>query len=801
MAKVDVTYPKDKDGTWVYGFPNPLAPPDEKATPEFGIQYGRAIWQRYNNYLPTYTEQRNRWMINRKYAEGMQSVDKYKTQSEAGETSWMNLDFTPIAVAMKFVNNLVGVMTGNKYKIDCDVLNGVAKTSYDDYVNALHANRLLKPLHDQIAPRTGIPLLPAGAAVPEDDEEQDIYVQQNFKLDEAMAMQLAVQYVFNTNKFSKTERELIRDLVVLKICAVRRYYDGNYNICLEYIDPVDLITPYSKYPDYRNVPWKAVNKKYTISEIAQKAKGTKDAFTEQELFDIAKQYEGTNYGNRTLGLGGMSYAGYYSNLGLMSGRPYDDFNINVLEFEFLGEDTLNFEKKTNKKLGNSYFNKKSATYIPQADTGDDQKYQKEGTAKTITNRYEGSWIVNSPYIYGYGKANNIPRKKEGDGYSTEAKLQIEIIAPQIYDMNNKSIIESIIPFVDTMQIIRLKIQQLLVKAIPPGIGIDVEAIENVILGAAGQALKPDQVIKMFTQTGSIAFRRRDKEGKPMNGDPIKILPNGIPPGLDTLVQLYNLEVQNIYAVTGYNPASIGEAKNDQLVGVGEMQMQATNNTLKPLQDDYRELVESVASETSLMIQDKIEYGDGLQIFENAIGKEAVSTISALKGLPQCELGIRITYMPDATEQAKLTKKIELALEQQLITLADSVRVEQEAKNDIKLAIQLLVYLEKKNEKNKAQVAQQNTQGNTQSQIQSAQAAEQAKQSTIQVEAQSKAQLLQLEYSLKDKNADAQHKRTMEELLLVNDAKIQAQKFDHDSKLLHTAFENATQPVPQAGAGA
>ncbi len=794
MAKVDVTYPKDKDGTWVYGFPNPLAPPEEKAANEFGIKYARAIWQRHMNYLPTYTEQRNRWMINRKYAEGLQSVEKYKTQSEAGETSWMNLDFTPIAIAMKFVNNLVGVLTGNKYKIDCDVLNGVAKTSYDDYVNELHANRLLKPLHDQIAPRTGIPLLPSGAVVPEDDEEQDIYVQQNFKLDEAMAMQLAVQYVFNTNKFSKIERKLIRDLVVLKICAVRRYYDGNYNICLEYIDPVDLITPYSKHDDYSNCMFKAVNKKYTISEIAQKAKGTKDAFSEEELFDIAQRYEGSNYGNRTLGLGGMSYAGYYSNLGLMSGRAYDDFNINVLEFEFLGEDTLNFEKKTSKKLGNSYFNKKSANYVPQADAGEEHKYVKEGTSKTITNRYEGSWIVQSPYIYGYGKANNIPRKKEGDGYSTEAKLQIEIIAPQIYDMSNKSIIESIIPFVDTMQIIRLKVQQLLVKAIPPGLGIDVQAIENVLLGAGGKAMTPDQVIKMYTQTGSLAYRRITKEGKEMNGDPVKILPNGIPPGLDTLVQLYNLEVQNIYQVTGYNPSSIGAAANDQLVGVGEMQNQATDNTLAPLKDDYRELVETIAQETALMCQDKIQYGDGLEVFKNAIGTEAVSTIAALKGLPQCELGIRITYMPDKKEQDRLTRKIELALQEQLITLADSVRVEEQAKTDVKLAIQLLVYLEKKNEKQKAATAQANTQGNTQSQIQSAQAAEQAKQSTIQVESQSKAQLMQLEYSLKDKNDDAAHKRRMEELMLVNDAKINMSKVEHDNKLLHTAFDNATQPV-------
>ncbi len=779
---------KDVAKTDLYGLPNGLASPEEKATEAFGLQYARAIWSRQQIYLNTFSEIKARYILNRKYAEGLQSIEKYRNSFDVNDTSWLNLDFTALSIIPKFVNNICGVLAGNKYKIDTEVLNSASKTSQDDFRNKLYANKLLKPLHDQIAPKTGLSMVPQGSVVPEDDEELEIYIQQNYKPDEAMAMQLALKYVFDSNDFPYIEEKCIRDLVVLKIAAIKRYYDAQMNICLENIDPVDLVFPYSKYDDFRNIPYVAINKKYTIAEIAQQT----DKFSEEDLWEIAKQYQGNNYGNRPWGYG-LSYAGYYPAAGLLAGRPYDDFNINVLEFEFLATDPVTFEKKTNKTQGNSYFNKKKSDYQPK----EDKKYSKEITTKTIKNRYEGSWIVGSHYIYNYKKANNVPRDKVNGVYSTDATLQIKIVAPEIYDMTNRSIVDSIIPFADQLMLISLKIQQILMKMMPAGYAVDMDSVQNVMAGLGGQAMKAADVIKLFTQTGSMVFRRTREDGREINGDPIKFNPGGLPAGFDLLLQAYNQNMQNMYAAIGYNPAVAGDAKNDQLVGAGEQQIAAANNSLAPLKSSYRRLVERLAKEVALQIQDKIEYGGGLDGFERAIGKESIEVIRAAKGLPLCEFGIKVEYMPDAQQQASLTNKINIALQEQSIDLADSIQVEQQARTDIKLAIQLLVYLKGKRQKIKMQEAAQNSQLNSQQQVASSQAKAQADQQSLSLEMQGKMKLMQLEYQLKAQNADKEHKNKMQELLLTYDKNTDVTKLEHDLQLLQTSFENSIQGTQQS----
>lgn len=763
-------------------FPNSLASPEEKATEKYGIQYARAIWARYNADLALFSQQKNRWILNRKYAEGLQSVEKYKDRFDVGDTSWMNLDYTPPSVIPKFVDNIVGLLSNQKYKVEATVLNSTSKTREDEERNKLYAAMLLKPVSDQMQQQTGIPMLPPNQFVPKDEEELELYMQQNFKSDDAMAMELAIQFVLNNNDFSDIEEKLIRDLVNLKIAAVKRYYDKNKNIKCAYVDPVDLIFPYSKYDDFRNIPWCGYIPKYTIQEISNMT----DKFTEADLYDMAKSFQGSKYGNRAWNWS-ASYEGYYAANGVLAGRPYDDFNIPVLEFEFLGIDSLNYKKKKS-KFGGEFFDKTTTDYAPPENSGS------EVIKKTVTNRYEGYWVVGSEkYIWGYGKSNNIPREKVDGVYSTEATLQTKIIAPNIYDMQNKSLTERMIPHGDQLALINLKIQHLLMKAIPPGIYVDQDAIENVMRGVGSGNMQPLEVIKMFTQTGSLVGRSRREDGSIINGEPIKILPNGIPPGFEILNQMWESEMAKIYAVIGYNQATDGsQPSSEALVGVQQIAVQSTSNSLRPLSNSFLKLIRKFTKDLGLMIQDKIEYSGTLEGFERAIGKESINVIKAAKGLPLCEFGITINYLPNEAEKAEVTNKINIALQEKSIELQDAVRVEECLKSNVKLAIQLLVYLQKQRRNERMEEAKANSQNNSQQQQESAMAASQGKMQEIQAEVQGKAQLMEMEYQLKSKLSAQESTQRKQEILLQSQGKVDAVAVEHEGKLLHLAFEKAVE---------
>jgi hypothetical protein len=262
--------------------------------------------------------------------------------------------------------------------------------------------------------------------------------------------------------------------------------------------------------------------------------------------------------------------------------------------------------------------------------------------------------------------------------------------------------------------------------------------------------------------------------------------------------MWDSEIGKIYSVIGYNQATDGSAPSSTaLVGVQKLQVQSTNNSLRPLNDSYIKLVEMVAKDLGLMIQDKIEFGGGLDGFIRSIGKESVEVIKSAKGLPMCEFGISVVYQPDEIEKAQTYQDIQLALENKQITYADAAEIRKVLKQDVDLAIQLSIFKQKRKEKREDDVVQKNAQANSQQQQESAMVAAQAQQEVIMTEAKSKAELMQLEYQLKNQNAAEEHARKMEEILLQNAGKIDAAKFDHDHKLLHTAFQESVKPKAAA----
>jgi len=753
------------DNKAIIGFPDPLANPEVKISYKYGLAYAKAMWSAYTRNQLWWNGRKQRDIINRKYAEGLESIEKYKDRLDMqGDTSWLNLDFNPVTRIANLVDNVVGRLMAQDYKIQCNPIDPASRAKIDDARDAMRANMLLKPINDVVEPQTGISLIPKDKPIPESDEEADLFFQLNHKAGESIAMEEGLAAVFYNTEFEDTKRKVIRDAVVLKKLSIHVKYDENYNIIPEYADPVDLVYPYSKYEDFRNVPYVGKITKYTIGQLAQMT----NEFDEPTLWKIANEQAGKN--NNPNWQWGNTYEGYYWDNQVYAGRPYDDFNVSVMEFYFLCADTQKYVKKDTSG-DRFYFDKKNPNYKIDKSSNTEASKKKEMLERAVQYLYEGKWVIGTEYMYGYKKCSNIPRERKLGAYSPKAELPIIMIYPDIYDMQNKSLVERLIPHEDQINLIHQKQQQFLIKAKPPGVKIDLEGMENITVAMGSGSMTSIDITKMYEQTGNYIFRSKDKAGNIINSSVIEPLDNGIGRGFMELFEAYNQELQKMNDVIGFNSATDGSTPDPKsLVGVQKLSLNATNSALRPLNFAYIRLIERVSKRLTLMIQDSIEFEN--QAFINSIGNQATSLIKLGKDIAMNEFGIKVELLPDEEERAQINQDISIALANKEITMADAIMVRQVLRQNTKLAEQLLVLREKKNIENAKAEAANNAKINGEEQTKAAQAAAEANtQSALAIE-EAKRKTMQFEYELKSKLSAQEHLQKMPEIELANQGKIE-----------------------------
>lgn len=769
-------------------FPDILASKEVKASKAYGLKYAKAIWGNYSINVDAYNEQRDIDIINRTYAEGLESIEKFKARKNITNTSYLNLDYSPVNIIATTVDNIVGRLTNTNYKIQCNAIDSESKLKFDKYRNELYADMFLKQYSEGIEQQTGISLVSKNKVIPETEEEAELHLKMNYKDDASIAMEEAFNYISSSNKFDSSREAIIRDLVTIKRAAIQRRYDENKNIIVERIDPVDIITPYSKYQDFRNIPYIAVIKSYTVGQIAAMTD-----FSDAELYDIAQKYAGAK-NNNPLWTFPDSYEGYYrDNVGLTIDRPYYDFNVKVLEFYFLAIDneTREFNSYKNRKFSN----KVSDDYTPN-------KYS-EVVVKKVQNLYEGCWIVASDYIFNYKRSENVPREKISGSYVPKATLPIKIIAPGIYDMKNKSLVERMIPHEDAIKLADLAFQTMLIKMKPPGVAIDVRGLVDAAK-ALGNNSKPMDIVKIYEQTGNFLFSSVAEEGDSViNSRVITELQGGVSKGMYDLIQVYQFQRQQINEVIGYNSAvDASSPDKEALVGVQKNAINATNNSLRPLFNAHLQLIEDTFKEIALMVQDCIEYNN--EAFMNAIGTYATKTLEYGKNLAFVQMGIKIELLPDDEEKMQIEQQLMVGQQTGTLTTSDVVRIRQILKEDAKLASRLMVFLEEKNRKNRMKEQEALSQQNAQVQTQ---AAESAAKSQMEVQAQLleiEKQKISMEWNLKTQYMLAESQEIQKQIMLKNSGAIQVQevknegsdnveRIAHDSKILQKEHDVIINP--------
>jgi hypothetical protein len=578
------------------------------------------------------------------------------------------------------------------------------------------------------------------SSIPETPEEAEIFMDVNIKTAAEIASQVGTSMTLEWNDFDqRVYRRAVNDLVTCGMAVVKRSNDPNYGIKEDYIDPAQFFHSYTEDPTFSDLIYAGHVKKISISELKRIAG---DELTEEQYEKVAQSVK-NKYQNRA---DKLSYKQYDESMErTMYG--YDEFIIEIMDFEFLSTDDMMFEDKQS-RFGNSSFYYKGFEYTAPKES----VYQRDPKSMTIQTVYGGSYIVGCNYMFDYGQKRNIPKNVHD---LSKARLSYSVVATNLRRMMPKSLVGSVISFADQLQLSHLKLQQSIAKAKPDGLIVDIEGLENVQLGKGGE-LQPLDIQDIYEQTGVFYYRSKNPEGGFQN-PPIRSLDNSIR-NINELIGIYNHNLRLIRDTTGINEVMDGTSpKGEQLVGVRQQAVAAGNNAIYDITNAAIYLYTRVCEDIVKCLQILPPKSVIFQAYERAIGKTNMEVLSSFGDLPMYNFGIKVQMEMDETEKSYLEQNIQIALAQKEVDLEDAMAIRQ--LKDIDQAERLLIVRRKKRMAMQQQMAQQNSQMQAQMNQATSQAASQGKMQEIQMQSQSKiaeiqadaqakAQLLQLEYQLK-----------------------------------------------------
>jgi hypothetical protein len=730
-------------------FPDPLSGVEEKMSKQYGLQYAKAMFAQWigSDYQNSLYGRRNSEMERcRDYAQGTQDTSIYRQilnslDNNNGDGTLMTLDYTPVPIIPKFVKIVVNKILSKEPYPQIEAIDPLSRTEKDKKKNATVLRIENRDMIEE-AKSLGLRVKQDPGQLPDTPEETEIFLDTNIKTDAEISAQIATEMTLKWNDFNQSiYRRCVEDLATLGMGVAKRSNDPNYGINEEYVDPKKFIHNYTDDPTFSDLTYAGHFKYITIMDLKRIAG---NQFTEQEYEEIAKTVM-NKYGNNptqfsTTGSG-------YDRPGTRYRQGYDEYKIEVMDFEFMSVDDIIYEKKES-AYGNIGFYFKGNEYnAPQQSV-----YNREAVYMKNATVYGGTYIVGTEKLYNYGPKKNIPKNVHD---ISRARLSYSIVATNIRGMIPKSMVSSVIGFADMLQITHLKLQQSIAKAKPDGLIIDIEGLENVQLGRGGE-LQPLEIQDIYEQTGVFYYRSKNPEGGFQN-PPVREIGNNIR-NIQELVSLYNHYLRMIRDATGINEVMDGTTpKGEALVGVNQMAVQAGNNAIYDITNAAMVLYQKVCDDIVRCLQvippDSILY----KVYTNAVGETNMAVLSSFDNLSMYNFGVVVVTEMNEMDKQYLEQNIQIALGQKEIDLEDAIAIRQI--KDVEQAERLLVVRRKKRIKQQqemmAQQAQIQSQSNQQASQVAAQMEMQKKQLEAQIEAQriqleteAKAQLIQLEYQFK-----------------------------------------------------
>ena len=718
-----INKPKFNSGS---GFPNQFSPDEEKASLEYGLRVGRAIeseWFSRDYGSSLYGEIRSEFLNRRLYARGEQPVEKYKNElSVNGDISYLNLDWTPVPIIPKFVDIVVNGISNRLYDVKAEAVDQFSTVERDNFRNELRADMIAYEPLKIIKDNTGVNAFNfEESVVPKSDEELDLYMNLRYKQGVEVAQETALKTLLEINDYEEIKRRIDEDNVVLGISVLKHDFDIHDGVKVEYVDPVNFVYSPTEDPNFRDCYYFGEVKSVHASEL----KKINPLLEQEELEQIVKT--------------ASRYDGYRSTQNLTSQSGLDKSNVSLLYFSYKTDSEIVYKIKDGNNGGEKAIKKDGSFNPPKTEQA---RFKK--VSRRIDVWYEGVMVLGTNTILKWEVMKNMVRPK-----SSFQKTIAPYIVSAIKMSKGKidSLVKRMIPFADQIQLVHLKLQQVVSKMIPDGVFIDADGLNSVDLGN-GASYNPSEALSMYFQTGSVIGRSFTEDGDFNNARvPIQELTSsGSNAKIQSLINMYNYQLQMIRAVTGVNEARDG-SKPDQyaLVGIQKLAALNSNTATKHIVQSGLFITRKLCQALSYRLSDILQFSEFADDFAKMIGKNNVKILNDIRSLHLHDFGIFIELEPDEEEKALLEQNIQQSIQAQKIDLDDAIDIRQV--NNLTLANTLLKIKKQRKEQEDMKRQQANIQMQTQSNVQSTQAASQSRMQESQMKLQGESQLEQLKSKL------------------------------------------------------
>jgi hypothetical protein len=679
--------------------------PSQKRKKDYGLKIAKGIFSSADrNSDGFYGKRYRQWRANREFSYGTNSTKEFMDLMRIeGNQSYINIDWTSIKIAPKFVEILLGQFMSRREEPSVKAV--------DD--NSLDAKEIEKQeakfRMDNKAEIEDFEALVGDKIesqkfIPEDDEELALYFDLEYRLPEEILFEQKIKKVLEDNDANVLKRQLLRDIIDCNLAVTKLHFDPNKNIRIRRCKPENMIYNVFESDNGKDISY--IGEVYPMKIAAIRRKYNLD---EETLFKIAQKASRELKRSENL-YWRDSYK--YTEL-----RPYDDYSVLVFDFEIKSTD-VEFAVKTENQFGNLLVVQKQGK--PVAAPGG--QINGEVLESKRMNIYNGIWVVDTDIILKWDISENMIRPYQN---GVDAFFNYSVVCPNANGSLVPSMIEKAMGPIRQMIVIRLKMQQLIATMRPDGFAVDISGLRDVDLGL-GNTTDPLKLMRVYDQTGRVYWDSTGDDGE-RKAMPISAIPsNANIAQLNTLIGQYNFELERLREEMG-----ISEFKDASSIpvktGLGVMQnaITASNNATEYIYDAYSILMEQTCQKISMMIWD-------LVVFKASKFKEFKGYDMTLIDM---EFDVKVKLLPDDKERAELIQSMNIALQSGAITYEQAFKIKHI--DDIKLAELYLSKSMKRAKKEAMEAAQMNSQMNAQIQQQSAQLKMEQDAQLFQLESQGK----------------------------------------------------------------
>lgn len=692
---------------------NDIDPQEKQNNPTFCLSAAKYIYSRFysGQSFPDF-DFYSKVQTLRDYANGDQPPETYMPLLEAGNDNigtitgsakfkragYDNVDFYNIySPAPKIVRKVIGMFLAQEHRTVATAIDPTSGAKKEYLKLKAKATQKFAPKINEIKAAIGMPVEEENTSMTED--EFNIYSElKGFKLAIEIALQ---QLLYHTEKISddiEQTKLILYDLIVSNCAAKKVYKDTNTGkIKYKYIDILDTIIEYSRDNGSDNSLYSAHMYYMTVGELRIKL----PEVPETELYSLSQKYV-DKFGNPK----------YYTDSFNDSTQTYDYYScrIPVLEFYYSSVDT--YYKNVSIEINGDKV--RDAEIAKGKIVKDGDKYYKPLSKPTSQDEmmYTGHWVIDSDYMFEWGLMTDIPRQEPG--------CMHPIV---VYKLLGKSLIESIIPILNTFQLAWTKFQNAWAMAKPAGSAIDISKLSKVVELVEGFDKELD-VINHYVRTGNMLYSNENDQPAHLPGQntsygyPFTELVGGLGTAVKDFSDTLAISYQGISELTGIDMISATSTVPAANVPVGsqEIAVASTSDTLRPYYSGYLWMRKRSAEIAASQIQTIIRFSKpNDNPYVDVIDDYLIEAVKSAGKKPAAVFGISIEPLPTKQMIQDVIISLNQLVQDGAISPAESLSVQKilNSTGNYDQAIAYMQYKQVENEKKQKEFALQQEQMKTQ----------------------------------------------------------------------------------------